>query len=152
MHYEIEIRNSKARSIAAVILVGIGVVTGGGLFFEDWQSAGIRAILFLAFWEFLFLVLFIYLVKELYQRKIQIGISRDGIFFRNGGLYSWDLIKSFSTKEDHEGNVNLVLHFEKYADEEFGISSLETEKERIIELMLIYKGASSAYYAGHIKK
>lgn len=152
MHFEIEIRNSKAGLIACVILFGIGVATGGGLFFEDWQSAGIRAILFIAFWELLFLVLFIHFVKELYERKIQIGISREGIFFRNGGLYPWDLIKSFSTMEDHEGNVNLVLHFEKYADEELSIQGLETEKERIIELMLIYKGASSAYYAGHFKK
>jgi hypothetical protein len=54
--------------------------------------------------------------------------------------------------EDQEARVKLVLHFEKYADEDFAINNLEYKKEEIIDLMLAYKGSSTVYYGGHKMK
>ena len=96
------------------------------------------------------LVALVYFVKELYKRKAEIAISNEGIYLRKKGFYPWSLIVSISTVEyDDSDVVKLVLHFEKNADEDFDISSLEKKKNEIIDLILACKGSSDMYYAGH---
>lgn len=155
MQDEVVIRNDRIRLIVCVVLLTIPVVVNIGMLIADWGSSSLSDILFQLFWGTLFLAPLIYFTKELYVRKVEMAISREGIYLRNLGLYPWSLIKSFSTVEDTSSDSTtekLVLHFENYADEDFVIGNLEYEKEEIIDLMLAYKGSSEVYYAGHKTK
>jgi len=151
MQNKVVIRQDKPKLIMVVVVLALTVVVVFGMLIGQWEKAGIKGILLIIFVGVAFLALLIYLIKELYERKVEMAISHEGVYLRNGGLYPWSLIESFSTVED-DGMVLLVLHFEKYADENIQVSDLEYDKKDIIDLMLTYKGSSAVYYAGHKMK
>ena len=151
MQDKVVIRQDKPKLIMSVVFVTLGVVLIIGLLIVEWEKAGPGGFLLSIFVGAVFLAGLIYLLKELLERKIEMAISHEGIYLRKKGLYPWHLIECFSTQED-EGTVMLILHFEKYAEEDFQISGLEYDKKEIIEMMLAYKGSSNVYYAGHKKK
>jgi hypothetical protein len=150
MQNEVVIRQDKLKLIMVVVILTLTVAVVIGVLIDQWEIAG-YGILLIIFVGAVFLGLLIYLIKELYERKVEMAISHEGVYLRNGGLYPWSLIESFSTEED-DGMVLLVLHFEKYADETIQVSSLEYDKKDIIDLMLAYKGTSAVYYTGHKKR
>ena len=149
MQNEFVLRQNRTKLILCIVLFTPAFITVGGVLIDALGSTSVKAILFLIFMGILFLAILIYFIKELYERKVEIAISREGVYLRNLGFYPWSLIKSFSTVEDQEAMVSLVLHFEKYADEDFDFTHLEIVKDDIVKIMLAYKGSSAVYYAGH---
>ena len=149
MQNEFVLRQNRTKLILCIVLFTPAFITVVGMLIDALGSTSVGAILFLIFMGILFLAILIYFIKELYERKVEIAISREGVYLRNLGFYPWSLIKSFSTVEDQEAMVSLVLHFEKYADEDFDFTHLEIVKDDIVKIMLAYKGSSAVYYAGH---
>jgi uncharacterized membrane protein (UPF0136 family) len=93
----------------------------------------------------------VYLLKQRREQGVELAISPKGVYLDGKGLYLWSLIKSFSTTEHHDDSViiKLVLHFEKYEDEEFDITNVGMRREELVEHMLYYKGMFATGYAGH---
>ena len=150
---EFLIREDKVKLILTVVIMTVIIVTGIGLLIDGWGSMPISATIFSIFIAALILAFIVYLIKELYQREVQIIISKEGIYLRGLGHYPWSLIESFSTVKDADGGgETLVLHFDEYADEEFEIGHLEFHKQDIVNIMLACKGSTDVYYAGHYKK
>jgi hypothetical protein len=152
MQNEFVLRQDRSKLILCIVLFTPAFITVISMLIDALGSTSIGAILFLIFMGILFLAILIYFIKELYERKVEIAISKEGVYLRNLGLYPWSLIESFSTVEDQDAMVKLVLHFEKYADEVFDFTNLEIIKDDIVNIMLAYKGSSAVYYAGHKKK
>jgi hypothetical protein len=117
---KVEIRLSRRRLITGAIITGLTGVLSIITCFESWQELGFLGISA----GVLSLAGFIYYIKELKYRKIEIVISPEGISLRGKGHYAWSLIESFSTRELEDG-MELVLHMEKNADVDLEITSLE---------------------------
>jgi hypothetical protein len=149
------LRQDRSKLIIPIVLFTPAFIVLISMLIDALGSESITAILFLIFMSILFLAILIYFIKELVEWKVEMAISREGVYLRNLGLYPWSLIESFSTVEDRGSDSTsekLVLHFEKYADEDFDFTNLEIVKEDVVKVMLAYKGSSNVYYAGHIKK
>jgi hypothetical protein len=155
MQNEFVLRQDRTKLILCIVLFSPAFIAVISMLIDALGSTSIGPILILIFLSIVFLAILIYCIKELYERKVEISISREGVYLRNLGLYPWSLIESFSTVEDKgaDSTTNkLVLHFEKYADEDFDFTNLEIIKDDIVKIMLAYKGSSAVYYAGHKKK
>ena len=153
MQDEIVIRTKRPLLIIWIVAFALGVVLSISIVINDYAKGATKSMWDGVFVTAVFLALLIYFIKELYERKVEIAISNEGVYLRGKGHYSWSLIEHFSTVEYGDPTVEkLVLHFEKYADEDFEIGNLEYEKEEIIDLMLAYKGSSAVHYAGHKEK
>lgn len=153
MQDEVVIRTNRPLLIIWVVAFALGVVLGIAIVINDYAKGATKSMWDGVFVTAVFLALLIYFIKELYERKVEIAISNEGVYLRGKGHYSWSLIEHFSTVEYGDPTVEkLVLHFEKYTDEDFDITSLDKKKIEIIELMLAYKGSSAVYYAGHKKQ
>lgn len=91
-------------------------------------------------------------LAELIRRKPEIILTAEGIELREGGFFVWALIDSFSTvyyNGSDNYRVDLVLHTKGFGDINFDISKLEKSKERLADLIMIYKGSASLYFEGH---
>ena len=153
MQDEVVIKKDRSLLLFLVVVLTLTFFVCITQVFNDYARNGTDGILYGVFIIVLFLTLLIYFGKELYERKVEMAISHEGIYLRKKGLYSWHLIKSFSTVEYYDSDVEkLVLLLENYADEYFEIADLEKKKAEIIRLILAYKGSSNVYYAGHKKK
>ena len=139
--------------IVRTVFTAIFMLFGTGLLINAWNEAGKGAILILILLIGVSLVLFINLVKELYLGKNEIILTNAGIELCGKGLFSWEMIESFSTVEDDDPySESVILHFKEFADVEISLYGLEKRKSEMIDLILAYKGSSSVYYTGHKKK
>jgi len=97
----------------------------------------------------LFLAVFCFCLYELIKRKPEIILSKEGIFLRGAGFFTWDIVSSFSTADEGDDGSKLVLHFNNLPDEKISIEDLEVEKEELIATIINHKGNAKLYYKGH---
>jgi hypothetical protein len=138
------IKQSKWKLILYTLLMGAITVCFLNDFYEE------RSTFTIILW-LLFLAGFGYSLYELIKRKPEIILSREGIYLRDAGFFTWDMITSFSTADqgDESSNMKLVLHFYELKDKKIYIQDLEIDKDEIISLILHYKGDAGLFYNGH---
>src|SRR5690349_13370419 len=89
-------------------------------------------------------------IHEYRERYYEIVLSKTGIDLRYQGLFTWDMIESFSvirkTAESSSGGTFLIMHFKEYADLSIEVSNLDVSKKKLIELVLTYGKSSGVYY------
>jgi glucan phosphoethanolaminetransferase (alkaline phosphatase superfamily) len=97
--------------------------------------------------------LFLTFLHEYRERYYEIVLSTEGIDLRYHGLFSWEMIESFSTiRNTSEHSVRgtfLILHFKEFADFTFEITDLEISRNELVELVLTYCKPLNVYYRGH---
>lgn len=104
---------------------------------------------------FIFFGLLFYFTSELINWYAEITLNKEGIELRDIGFFEWDRIQSFSTLSypyRDSRTIELVLHFSEFADLRFEITSLEKNKEELVDLIQQYKGPASLFFAGHNTK
>lgn len=88
---------------------------------------------------------FVYFIKELRDRKIEIVITTAGIRLRGEVFYDWSAIEKFSTDDD-EGDVTLIVKVRNKAAIRFDITSLEIKDDELMELILAYGQSAGVSY------
>jgi hypothetical protein len=143
---EIVIRKSRGHLRTDILMAVIGVLL---TIMGSFNAAGGAGKVFYTIAAVtVFLGLLFYAIYQLNKRRVEMSISKKGVYLRRKGLYPWDLIDSFSTHESLESSkIDLVLHFREYADEDFDITNLEIKAAEIINLMNAYKLAGAPYNA-----
>jgi hypothetical protein len=150
---ELRIKHVRDHLIIRIVFTAIFILFGAGLLMNEWNEMSKGPKLALVFIIGVPLVLFIDLLKELYLGKNEIILTRAGIELCGKGLFSWEMIDSFSTVEsDDPYSESVILHFKEFADVKLSLYGLEKNMNEMIDLILAWKGSSSVYYAGHKKK
>ena len=140
---EIVLRKSRRRLMVNAVITGLVAVGCFISAFTVWE--GKDGQWFMVIGGVLPLAGFVYFIKELRDRKIEIVIATAGIRLRGEGYYDWSAIEKISTDVD-EGDVTLILYVRNKAAIRFGITSLEINDDELIELILAYGQSASVSY------
>jgi hypothetical protein len=101
----------------------------------------------------LLLLAFFYLLARLIHQPPAITLTIEGIELQGHGLFSWEMIESFSTiyyeYNDNSDKEQLTLHLKDGTHIQYSISHLEKAREEIVQLMLRTSANEEVFYEGH---
>jgi hypothetical protein len=150
---EYRVKHNRDNLILRLGLTGMFIAYCIFLLIQGWNGDGRGYKIGLGVMITVVFAFFIGMLRELYLGRNEIILYKYGIEIRGTGLFSWDMIESFSTiEQDDPYSESVVLHFKEFADVKISLYGLEKNKDEMIELIFAYKGNSALYYKGHFKE
>ncbi len=149
------IRQSKMKQYRSVLMPGLMILWYFVGPYEKTRIIYTHSPRFTIILGIVFFALFFFFLNELFKRKAEIILTKEGIELRDTGFFEWNMIESFSTlhyRSSDNDKEDLILHFKDLADLKFDISRLEKNKEEIVKLIIKYEGSTRLIFVGHESK